>query len=229
MRACPFARSVAVASLIAVLAALAAAPARAQSIPTCKKPFARVVVLEPDVDWWSDMGLGSPRGLIETFVDESGCFTRLTSVANDQREKADFTLTPDALSAFPDRPLGPTRGPATDGVGGDGAAGRGPNSDGMNGSPAVSGKVVGTRDVAVVELTLADQRTGKRPIKTRGTARGTAGSSGRISTPGGASAAVNGYSRSELGRRVMAGYLEAYRDLITTLQRQAAKEMPKKD
>lgn len=211
------------------IAALTAAPALADSIPTCKKPLASVIVLEPDLDWWSDLGLGSPRGLLEGIVDESGCFTRLTSAA-DTKDKADFALTPDVLKASPDRELGPARGgPATDGVGGGGADGGGLNSDGMNGSPSVIGKRVSTREVSVVELTLSDQKGGKRPVKTQAMAPSSAEKKTPISTPVFGSAGLQGYAESPLGRRVLSAYLVAYRDLIRTLERQAAKEATKKD
>ena len=215
------------AAVALLLGALAAGPARAESIPTCKQPLASVVVLEPDVDWWSEMGLDSPRVLLEVFVDESGCLTRLSEAA-DLKDKADFGLTPDALKAFPDRDLGPTRGPATHGVG-DSAEGGGPNSDGRNGGPSVTGKQVATSDVSVVELTLADQRGGARPVKTRASTRASTGGTSPISSPAFGSSRLRGYANSPLGRRVASAYLEAYRDLIRSLERAAAKESPKKN
>ena len=229
MRASLSGRSIGVALLAGavVSTALGVAPAFADSLPHCKKPYGSVLILEPDVDWWSDLHLGSPRPLIEAFVDESGCFTRRTPGA-DLADKADFSLMPDAFGP-PDREVGPTRGPGTDGVGGGavggGAAGGGINSDGMNGAPSVEGKFVGPRDINQVNLTLADQRTGRRPLKTQATPRDASASTTPIFITGGFGAGgTNSYVSTPLGRRVAAAYLEAFRSLIKMLDRQAAKE-----
>jgi hypothetical protein len=226
MRARVSARSIAVTLLVG---AFAGGAALAGSIPRCKKSLASVVVLEPDVDWWSELGLGSPGRLLEAFVDESGCFTRFTRAA-DLDAKADFSLLPDAAGP-PDRDLGPPRGaPGTDGVGGGGGVdgrgveGGGANSDGQNGAPTVTGKLVGPRNVAMVLLTLTDQRSARSPLRTRAMTHASSGTSSPIFIPTLGPSGNSGYIETPRGRSIAAAYLEAYRSLVRTIEREAAKE-----
>ncbi len=198
-------------------------PALAVPIPHCKAPLGSVIVLDPVVDWWSDLELVSPRPLLEAFIEESGCFTRRTAAA-DFADKADFALMPDALQIVPDRDLGPPPGgPATDGVGGGGA------EPGGEGAPTVSGKRVAPREISAVELTLVDQRTRKRALRTQGSTRATAGGDAPIFSAALGSAGAESYIRTPIGRRFARGFLDAYRGLVSTLERQALKETRPKD
>jgi hypothetical protein len=210
--------------MVAILAGpLAGVPALAVPIPHCKAPLGSVIVLEPDVDWWTDLGLASPRALLDAFVEDSGCFTRRTAAA-DLADKADFALMPDGLQIVPDRDLGPPRGgPATDGVGGGGV------EPGGEGAPTVSGKRVAPREISAVELTLTDQRTRRPALRTRGSTRASAGGDAPILSAALGSAGAEAYVRTPIGRRFARGFLDAYCGLVSTLERQALKETRPKD
>lgn len=68
-------------SLIAALAVagMAAAPAAAQketpTLVTCEESLGTVALVEGDTQGWSEFGLGSPRPLLDSLVQQSGCFT----------------------------------------------------------------------------------------------------------------------------------------------------------
>ena len=43
-------------------------------IPVCTKRLGTVAIVEPDTNWWQQLGLGSPEAVIKVFVMKSGCF-----------------------------------------------------------------------------------------------------------------------------------------------------------
>src|SRR3546814_12511912 len=45
-----------------------------QEIPVCTKKLGTIAVVEPDTNWWQQIGLGSPEAIIKVFVMKSGCF-----------------------------------------------------------------------------------------------------------------------------------------------------------
>ena len=45
-----------------------------QEIPVCQKRLGTVSIVEPDTNWWQQLGLGSPEAIIKLFVMKSGCF-----------------------------------------------------------------------------------------------------------------------------------------------------------
>ncbi|MCH8858154.1 MAG: hypothetical protein IID54_01090 [Proteobacteria bacterium] len=69
----------------------AAAQANVNDVPRCAAPVGVLSVLEPQVNWWQQYGLGSPEALIKVFVNRSGCFTlvdRGVGLAAAQQERA---------------------------------------------------------------------------------------------------------------------------------------------
>ncbi len=43
-------------------------------IPICTKRLGTVAIVEPDTNWWQQLGLGSPEAVIKVFVMKSGRF-----------------------------------------------------------------------------------------------------------------------------------------------------------
>ena len=43
-------------------------------IPICGKKLGTIAVVEPDTNWWQQLGLGSPEAIIKVFVMKSRCF-----------------------------------------------------------------------------------------------------------------------------------------------------------
>src|SRR3546814_7517610 len=43
-----------------------------QEIPVCTKRLGTIAVVEPDTNWWQQLGLGSPEAIIKVFVMKSG-------------------------------------------------------------------------------------------------------------------------------------------------------------
>ena len=51
------------------------------TIPKCAKKYGTLAVVEPETNWWTEVGLGSPVALIKVYVNQSGCFTLLDPVS----------------------------------------------------------------------------------------------------------------------------------------------------
>ena len=66
-----------------------------QEIPVCQKRLGTVSIVEPDTNWWQQLGLGSPEAIIKLFVMKSGCFG-LVEDYSERREggSAEFALVP---------------------------------------------------------------------------------------------------------------------------------------
>ena len=85
-------RAVAASAMTLMLVAPSISPAWAESaqdkrerkeaeIPTCPKRLGTIAIVEPETNWWTQYGLGSPEALLKVFVMKSGCFT-LVDLAN---------------------------------------------------------------------------------------------------------------------------------------------------
>src|SRR3546814_2006181 len=60
-------------------------------IHSCTKKLGTIWVVEPDTNWWQQIGLGSPEAIIKVFVMKSGCFglvDRGKGLANRNIERA---------------------------------------------------------------------------------------------------------------------------------------------
>lgn len=87
-----FSVSAAAVALGITTAALAAAPASAQTsntrassgrnmqmnamseIPVCTRRLGTIAIVEPDNQWWRELNLGSPEAILKIFIQRSGCF-----------------------------------------------------------------------------------------------------------------------------------------------------------
>jgi curli biogenesis system outer membrane secretion channel CsgG len=203
-----------------------------QEIPVCQKRLGTVSIVEPDTNWWQQLGLGSPEAIIKLFVMKSGCFglvdrgTGLASrnieraladsgelqkgsnIGKRQVKAADYFIVPDLVS-------------------------KNENSGG-GGIGAIAGGLLGSRTLGMlagglstkskeanVMLTLVNARTTEQERLTEGyfrkkdlswAAGGGGGWWGGFGAVGG-----GGYSNTEIGQVITLAYLDAYKQLVTQL------------
>ncbi|MBW7946074.1 CsgG/HfaB family protein [Sphingosinicella microcystinivorans] len=203
-----------------------------QEIPVCQKRLGTVSIVEPDTNWWQQLGLGSPEAIIKLFVMKSGCFglvdrgkglasrnieraladsgelQKNSNIGRAQVKAADYFIVPDLVS-------------------------KNENSGG-GGIGAIAGGLLGSRTLGVlagglstkskeanVMLTLVNSRTTEQERMTEGyfrkkdlawAAGGGGGWWGGFGGVGGGS-----YANTEIGQVITLAYLDAYKQLVTQL------------
>lgn len=203
-----------------------------QEIPVCQKRLGTVSIVEPDTNWWQQLGLGSPEAIIKLFVMKSGCFGLVdrgkglasrnieraladsgelqkgSNIGKRQVKAADYFIVPDLVS-------------------------KNENSGG-GGIGAIAGGLLGSRTLgmlagglstkskeASVMLTLVNSRTTEQERLTEGyfrkkdlswAAGGGGGWWGGFGGVGG-----GGYANTEIGQVITLAYLDAYKQLVTQL------------
>ena len=202
-------------------------------IPICTKRLGTVAVVEPDNNWWQQLGLGSPEAIIKVFVAKSGCFglvdrgkglasrnieraladsgelQRGSNIGRAQVKAADYFVVPDIVTQNSN-----SGGSALGGIlGGFGRS--------LGGLGAIAGGINIKKKEANVTLTLVNARTTEQERLTEGYARksdisfgGGAGGFG-----GGVFGAVGGggYQNTDIGQVLVLAYLDAYKQLVTQL------------
>jgi curli biogenesis system outer membrane secretion channel CsgG len=202
-------------------------------IPICTKRLGTIAVVEPDNNWWQQLGLGSPEAIIKIFVAKSGCFglvdrgkglasrnieraladsgelQRGSNIGRAQVKAADYFVVPDIVSQNSN-----SGGNALGGV--LGAFGRS-----FGGLGAIAGGINIKKKEANVTLTLVNARTTEQERLTEGYARKSdlsfgAGAGG---FGGGVFGAVGGggYQNTDIGQVLVLAYLDAYKQLVTQL------------
>ena len=197
-------------------------------IPKCSKKYGTLAVIEPEKNWWTEYGLGSPAALIKVYVNQSSCFTLVdrgkgmaaaqaeralaaggelrggSNLGKGQVKAADYVLVPDLVSQ--NRNSGGNRiGGILGGLVG-GAAG------------AVLGGISLKKKTADVVLTVTDVRSSEQVALSEGHSTKTDlgwGAGGGLFA-GGAFAAggASGYADTEIGQVVSLAYLQAYTDMV---------------
>jgi len=225
------------------LALLAAPPAAAQSgarkaqerktaeIPVCTKRLGTIAVVEPDVDWWRPLGLGSPEAIIKTLVARSGCFGLVdrgrglgsrnleraladqgelqagSNIGRGQVRAADYFLVPDLVTRNANAGGGAVGGLVGGLIGGGLGA-------------AIGGGINVRKKEANVTLTLVNARTTEMERLTEGYARKTdLGFGGGVGVLGGGfgGGGGGGYENTEIGQVIVLAYLDAYTKLVQQL------------
>ncbi|API60682.1 penicillin-binding protein activator LpoB [Tardibacter chloracetimidivorans] len=205
-----------------------------QEIPVCTKKLGTIAVVEPDTNWWQQIGLGSPEAIIKVFVMKSGCFglvdrgkglanrnieraladsgelQRGSNIGRAQVKAADYFVVPDIVTQNSN-----SGGNALGGV--LGGLGRGF----LGGFGAIAGGINIKKKEANVTLTLVNARTTEQERLTEGYARKSdlsfgAGGGGFF---GGGFAAVGGggYQNTDIGQVLVLAYLDAYTKLVQQL------------
>jgi len=200
-------------------------------IPVCQKKLGSMAVKEPEQNWWSEYGLGSPEALLKVFVQRSHCFTLVdrgkglaaaeqeralasggelragSNMGKGQIKAADYVLVPDLVSK-------------------NGHAGGNTIGGALGGwLPGVAGAVLGGIDIkkktADVVLTVTDVRSLEQVAMEEGHADktdiGWAGGGGLFSWGGFGAAGATGYNDTEIGQVITLAYLDAYKKLVTEL------------
>lgn len=201
-------------------------------IPICTKRLGTVAIVEPDTNWWQQLGLGSPEAVIKLFVMKSGCFglvdrnkglasrnieraladsgelQRNSNIGRAQVKAADYFIVPDIVSQNSN-----SGGNALGGLVGGFLGGRT--------FGALAGGISIKKKEANVLLTLVNARTTEQERMTEGYARksdlsfgggGGAGWFGGLAAVGG-----GGYQNTDIGQVLVLAYLDAYTKLVTQL------------
>lgn len=201
-------------------------------IPTCGKKLGTIAVVEPDTNWWQQLGLGSPEAIIKVFVMKSGCFGLVdrgkglasrnieraladsgelqegSNIGRKQVKAADYFVVPDLVSKNAN-----SGGNALGGVLGGFLGGRTIG--------ALAGGISVKKKEANVTLTLVNARTTEQELLTEGYARKSdlsfgAGGGGFF---GGGFAGVGGggYQDTDIGQVIVLAYLDAYTKMVTQM------------
>jgi curli biogenesis system outer membrane secretion channel CsgG len=197
-------------------------------IPKCSKKYGTLAVIEPEKNWWTEYGLGSPAALIKVYVSESGCFTLVdrgtgmsaamaerglasggelrggSNLGKGQVKAADYVMVPDLVSQNRNaggNSLGGLVGHFIPGAGG-----------------ALLGGLNLKKKTADVVLTVTDVRSSEQVALSEGHSTKTDlgwGASGGFFNGGTFGAAgATGYSDTEIGQVVSLAYLQAYSDMV---------------
>jgi curli biogenesis system outer membrane secretion channel CsgG len=225
--------------LISSSGAMAAGPSSGQKaqqkgeaqIPICQRRLGTVAVVEPDTNWWQQLGLGSPEAVIKVFVMKSGCFGLVdrgkglanrnieraladsgelqagSNIGRAQVKAADYFVVPDIVQQNA-HSGGANIGGALGGFIG-------------HGFGSVLGGLSINKKEASVTLTLVNARTTEQERLTEGYARksdisfGAGGGGGWWG--GFAALGGGGYSDTAIGQVIVLAYLDAYTKLVTQL------------
>jgi curli biogenesis system outer membrane secretion channel CsgG len=199
-----------------------------QQIPVCQRRLGTVAVVEPDTNWWQQMGLGSPEAVIKLFVMQSGCFGLVdrgkglagrnieralaesgelqhgSNIGRAQVKAADYLITPDLVQQNANSG-GANIGGALGGLLGGGFG-------------AIAGGLSINKKEASVMLTLVNVRTTEQERMTQGYARKSdvsfGGGGGGGWWGGFAALGGGGYSNTAIGQVVVLAYLDAYIKLV---------------
>ena len=198
------------------------------TIPKCAKKYGTLAVVEPEKNWWTEVGLGSPAALIKVYVNQSGCFTLLdrgtglaaaqaeralagsgelrggSNVGKGQVKAADYVLVPDLVSK--------NNNAGGNHIGGL-LGGLLPHGAGM-----ILGGISLKKKTADVVLTVTDVRSSEQVAMSEGhstkTDLGWGAGGGFFSGGGFAAGGATGYADTEVGQVVSLAYLAAYKDMI---------------
>lgn len=224
--------------LAAPTAAIAQSKARKEQvkktaeIPHCTKKLGTIAVVEPDTNWWQQLGLGSPEAIIKLFVMKSGCFGLVdrskglasrnieralaesgelqqnSNIGRAQVKAADYFIVPDIVSRNANS----------------GGGGLGGLVGGMLGGSLgsmIGGAVSVKKKEANVMLTLVNSRTTEQERMTEGFAKktdlGFGGGGGLFGAGGFGALGGGGYENTEIGQVIVLAYLDAYTRLVTEL------------
>lgn len=205
---------------------------KTQEIPRCTKRLGTVAIVEPDTNWWQQLGLGSPEAIIKVFVMKSGCFGLVdrskglasrnieraladqgelqakSNIGKRQVKAADYFIVPDIVSR-------------NSNSGGGGVGGFLGGMLGGSVGAAIGGGLNMKKKEANVTLTLVNSRTTEQERLVEGFAKkkdigfglaGGLGGAGGIGGAGGGS-----YENTEIGQVIVLAYLDAYTNLVREL------------
>lgn len=208
------------------------------AIPRCARQLGTVAIVEPDMQWWRELNLGSPEAILKVFIQQSGCFKMVNrgramgsrnmerAMADDgelqagsnlgrgQVRAADYFLQPDIVTA-------------NGNSGGGGMGGALGSLGGLFGrGGALLGGIAGGINVkkgeARTTLSLVNSRTTEEEALTQGYARKSdvsfgGGGGGLFSGGGFAAAGGYGYQDTAIGQVIVLSYLDAYTKLVSEL------------
>jgi curli biogenesis system outer membrane secretion channel CsgG len=201
-------------------------------IPVCTRKLGAVSIMEPETQWWTELGLSNPEAIIKFFVQKSGCFTlvdrgkglaaraveralgdsgelqRGSNIGRAQVKAADYVIVPDIISR-------------NSNSGGSGVAGA---LGGLLGGRVVGGLLGGlkvSKKEANVTLSVVNVRTTEIQALSEGYYRKSDlswGAGGGAWWGGGLAGAGGGsYQNSDIGQVIVLAYLDAYKKMVGEL------------
>ncbi len=226
--------------------AMAAGPSSGQKmqqkgeaqIPICQRRLGTVAVIEPDTNWWQQLGLGSPEAVIKVFVMKSGCFGLVdrgkglasrnieraladsgelqqgSNIGRAQVKAADYFVVPDIVQQ------NSHSGGSNIGGAWVRSAVNGLGHGGFKLAAIAGGLSINKKEASVM-LTLVNARTTEQERLTEGYARKSdisfGGGGGGGWWGGFAALGGGGYSDTAIGQVIVLAYLDAYTKLVTQL------------
>ncbi len=202
-------------------------------LPKCGRAIGTVAVYQPDKDWWTPLGLGSPEALIKQFVRRSGCFVLVdrsagmsaaekerslaasgmlqqgSNMGGGQMRAADYIIVPDIVDK--------NENASGSNIGGlvAGFAGRF-----VPGAALLGGLSINSKTADVV-LTLTNVRTSEQVASEEGNAKksslGWGGAGAGFAGSGLGVVAASGYTNTDIGKVVTLAYLQSYTKLVGDL------------
>ncbi len=201
-------------------------------IPHCTKNLGTVAIVEPENQWWRELNLGSPEGVIRAFVQQSGCFTLVnrgrsmqnrameraladqgelqdnSNIGRGQVKAADYFLQPDIVTS-------------NSNSGGGGLGGAVGGLLGRRFLGGIAGGLSVKKKEANVTLSVVNARTTVEEALVQGYARKSdvsfGGGAGGGWWGGFAAAGGAGYQNTDIGQVIVLAYLDAYTQLVTQL------------
>ena len=196
-------------------------------IPQCTRKLGTIAIVEPDNQWWSGMGLGSPEAILRVFIQKSGCFTLVNRGRSMQSRSMERAMA-DAGELQAGSNLGKGQVKAADYFLQPDIVTSNSNSGGNSIGGALGGLIGGTfgaiagginikKKEANVTLSIVNARTTEEEALVEGYARKKDlgfGAGGGAFFGGFAGVGGGGYENTEIGQVIVLAYLDAYTKLV---------------
>jgi len=180
----------------------------------CEASAGTIAITDGDQQGWTQFKLSSPRGMLGTLIEQSGCFT-LHNPASGQ--PADFLLSAIAGSKEEvDQGVNMAKGALTEGLVRSGAAGQILTKVPMGGAIfRAFGGLGGKKKTVLAGLRIMSPATGQTLLTGTGESRKSFIKVMDIGGWGGASAGdMGGYATSSDGKMLIGAFIQAYNGLV---------------
>lgn len=201
---------------IAIIAALSTSTSAMAdddlNLVVCEESLGTIAIVEGDTQGWAEFDLGSPRALINSLANDSGCFTPHSAASG---KPADFLMNVIAGSSEEvDQSIELAKTAAVEGLVRSGAAGqvlgRVPGAGAVMGMFNMFG---GKKKRVAAGIKLLSPATGQTIVTGSGTVRRSS-LSFRGSSPWSARADEVGYRRSRQGKQLVEAFVIAFNEVV---------------
>jgi hypothetical protein len=195
------------------IGAPAAAKDKDAPLAKCESSAGTIAITDGDQQGWNQFKLGSPRSMLGTLIEQSGCFT-LHNPASGQ--PADFLMSAIAGSKEEvDQSMNMAKGALTEGLVRSGAAGQLLTKVPMGGALLRAfGGFGGKKKTILAGLRIMSPSTGQTLISGSGETRKSFVKIMDASDWSGATGNMGGYASSSDGKMLTGAFIEAYNGLV---------------